>query len=455
MQNKSLLSLRGRFDQSSLAVASPRAALPDRISRLIAEREDESERLIGWVQLGLVAIFASLYGLAPRPRDAGMAAPVPIALLAYSAFAVLRLLLAYWRRLPGWLLHLSIFVDMALLFGLIWAFHYEYQQPAAFSLKVPTFIYVFIFIALRALRFDYRYVLAAGLFGAGGWLVVVAATLHADGSMAVTHNFAEYLTGNRVLLGAEFEKAIAILLVAGLLAIAMRRAQSLLVTATREEVGAREVRRYLSAGLAEQIVGAEQQIEAGFAIERDAAILMLDIRGFTRLSQTLAARDTVQLLTAFHSAIVPIIARHHGVIDKFLGDGVMITFGAVTASPSAAADALRALDDILVAAVAWSASTAEFAGQTLHVNAATVAGPVVFAALGNGDRLELTVIGDAVNFAAKLEKHNKALGCRALTTAATWELAVAQGYLAPVGQQHMTAAMVPGITAATDLVVVA
>ena len=182
---------------------------------------------------------------------------------------------------------------------------------------------------------------------------------------------------------------------------------------------------------------------------------MLDIRGFTRLSQTLAARDTVQLLTAFHSAIVPIIARHHGVIDKFLGDGVMITFGAVTASPSAAADCLRALDEILVAAAAWSASTAEFAGQTLHVNAATVAGPVVFAALGNGDRLELTVIGDAVNFAAKLEKHNKALGCRALTTAATWELAVAQGYLAPVGQQHMTAAMVPGVTAATDLVVVA
>jgi adenylate cyclase len=430
--------------------------LPDRIRQLIGEREDSSERLIGWAQLALVAIFATLYTLSPRPRDAGIAAPVPMALLAYCAFTMVRLCLAYWWRLPGPLLVLSILADIVLLFGLIWSFHYEYGQPAAFSLKVPTFLYVFVFIALRALRFDYRYVLAAGAFGAGGWLILVAAALNADGRGVVTHNFADYLTSNRILLGAEFDKVIAILLVAGLLAIAMRRAQSLLVTATREEVGGREIRRFLSDGVAAQIVGSAQQIEPGYAIERDAAILMLDIRGFTRLSQTLAARDTVGLLTSFHSAIVPVVGRHNGVIDKFLGDGVMITFGAVTASATAAADALRALDEILVTAALWSERhSAASDNRPLQVNGAVAAGPVVFAALGNGERLELTVIGDAVNLAAKLEKHNKVLGSRALATTATWELAVAQGYQPPGGHRPKPGAAIAAVNEPTDLVIVA
>jgi adenylate cyclase len=434
--------------------------LPDRIRLLIQAREDDSERLISWVQLALVGVFALLYGLSPRPADAGMSASVPIALAAYALFTLLRLALAYSRRLAGPLLVLSICIDMTLLFGLIWWFHYEYSQPAAFSLKAPTFAYVFVFIALRALRFDYRYVLAAGLIGAAGWLLLVAITLRADGTGAITHNFAIYLTSNRVLLGAEFDKAIAVLLVAGLLAIAMRRAQALLVTATREEIGAREVSRFLSNGLAAQIVEAEHQIEAGYAIERDAAILMLDIRGFTRLSQTLAARDTVQMLTTFHAAIVPVVARHQGVVDKFLGDGVMITFGAVSMNPTAAADALRALDEIMLVAADWSSSmtgtnAVSPPGHVLQVNGAAVAGPVVFAALGNGERLELTVIGDAVNLAAKLEKHNKSLGCRALTTAATMEAAVAQGYRPLDGRRHIAAVTVPAVAEPTDLVVVA
>ena len=435
-------------------------ALPDRISVLISEREDVSERLIGWAQLALVAIFATLYTLAPRPSDADMAGPVPIALFAYAVFTILRLSLAYWRRLPGPLLVLSILVDMGLLFGLIWSFHLDYGQPAAFSLKVPTFIYVFVFIALRALRFDYRYVLTAGVFGAGGWLILVAATIKVDGPGVVTHNFAAYLTSNRVLIGAELDKVVAILLVAGLLAIAMRRAQTLLVTATREEVGAREVRRFLSDGVAAQIVGAVQKIEAGDAVERDAAILMLDIRGFTQLSRSLPARDTVQMLTEFHSVVLPVVANHNGVIDKFLGDGVMITFGAVTASPTAAADALRALDEIMVAAAKWSEAKADTGpllpqGQLLEVNGAVAAGPVVFAALGNGERLELTVIGDAVNLAAKLEKHNKVLGSRALTTAATWALALAQDYQPASGHRSVASTAGPTGMEPQNLVIIA
>jgi adenylate cyclase len=433
-------------------------ALPIRVQKLIHDREDVSERLIGWVQLALVVAFATLFFLAPRPVDAGMPMfePVPLALAAYAIFTIARLLLAYRGRLPWWLLMASILVDTALLMTLIWSFHAQYGQPGAFSLKVPTFVYVFVFIALRALRFDYRYVLLTGISFAIGWTLVLMAAIRLDGAGAITRNFGHYLTSNSILIGAELDKILAILLVTGLLAATVKRAQAMLVLATREEAAGREIRRFLSGGVAEAITKSDELVEAGEAVERDAAIVMLDIRGFTRLAAAMPPQRLVELLTSFHARIVPLIEAHNGVIDKFLGDGVMITFGAVKPSSTACADALRALDDIMREAAAWRRDVADAGrGLTLEVNGSAAAGPVVFATLGSAKRLEFTVIGDAVNLAAKLEKHNKIEGSRALTSAATFERAVAQGYTVRSAFRLLSGCAVSGVGAPIDLVALA
>jgi adenylate cyclase len=226
----------------------------------------------------------------------------------------------------------------------------------------------------------------------------------------------------------------------------------MLITAVREEAAGRELRRFLSEGVAEAIADSETLIEAGHAVERDAAILMLDIRGFTRFSMTVPPKVVVQLLTSLHMRIIPIVRAHGGVVDKFLGDGVMATFGAVMPSRTAAADALRALDAIMEEAASWrQALPAVGVAVPLEVNGAVSAGPVVFATLGGGDRLEYTVIGEAVNLAAKLEKHNKAASTRALTSAATYELAVAQGYATQC--ERRPGSSVAGASDAIDLVV--
>ena len=78
--------------------------------------------------------------------------PVGLALMTYFVFSVFRVWLSYRVRLPGWFLSLSVGADPALLMTVIWSFHIQYDQPAPFYLKAPTFLYVFIFIALRALR---------------------------------------------------------------------------------------------------------------------------------------------------------------------------------------------------------------------------------------------------------------------------------------------------------------
>jgi adenylate cyclase len=354
--------------------------------------------------------------------------------------------------LPGWFVIPSIVADMSLLLGLIWSFHLQYGEPPAFSLKVPSILYLFVFIALRALRFDHRYVLAAGLTAAVGWALLTIAAVGESPEGAVTHNFVAYVTGNRILIGAEVDKIVAILLVTAVLTVGARRAQQTLLVAVREEAAGREIKRFLSRGVADQISMSDELIEAGHAAEREAAIMMIDIRGFTPFSTTVPPAEVVRMLTSFHARIVPIVQANSGVVDKFLGDGVMVTFGAVAPSQTAAADAVRALDGVLDEALSWQRSLEDLGLKTpLHVNAAVASGTVVFATLGDATRLEYTVIGEAVNLAAKLEKHNKVEKTRALLPAATLEAARAQGYEPALAPESRPRAQVAGVTEPIDL----
>ncbi|MCK4866676.1 MAG: adenylate/guanylate cyclase domain-containing protein, partial [Alphaproteobacteria bacterium] len=154
----------------------------------------------------------------------------------------------------------------------------------------------------------------------------------------------------------------------------------------------------------------------------------VDIRGFTQLSKTLPPSDLIGVLVEYQSRMIPAIQKHGGSIDKFLGDGILATFGAVLPSETHAADALRALEAVIAAADEWSRDRVDAGATPLVLGAAVVAGDVVFGAVGDESRLEYTVIGDAVNFAAKLEKHNKAIGARATAPGETYDLAVSQGY---------------------------
>lgn len=428
--------------------------LPDRVRAIIAHEDRASERLIGRVQLGIGLLLVALYTFAPKPIDAvGLMSPVPRVLTIYLAFSLLRLWLIERQRTPDWFVGLSIAADIGLLLAVIWLFHGEYGQPPGFSLKAPAFVYLFVFVVLRALRFDPRYVITAGAAAAAGWIILTAAVISASQPTDITRSFSDYATSARILIGAEAEKVFALLLVTALLALASQRAQRTLVAAVREEAAAREIGRFLSRGVADQIARSETQIEAGHATEREAAVLMLDIRGFTKFAMGADPKDVVAMLTSLHTIVVPIVRGNRGVIDKFLGDEIMATFGAVEANETAAADALRALDAILIATQKWEDEQAAVNGKAfLRVNAAVASGRVVFATLGDGNRLEYTVIGDAANLAAKLEKHNKQTATRALYPADMLADAKRQGYAKSGPTHKLPASNVAGVTGCIDLV---
>ncbi len=429
--------------------------LPERVREAIQSQGDATERLIGWIQLAVVLIFAMLYAISPKTFPAEQAfEPVPWVIGAYAVFTLLRLALAYRISLPGWFLILSIVFDMALLFGLIWTFHIQYQQPASFYLKAPTLLYVFIFIALRALRFEARFVIAAGLAAAAGWLLMVLYVIKIDPSdNMITRDYVAYMTSNSILLGAEFDKMVSILMVAAILGVALTRGRALLVRSVAEGAAARELSRFFAPEVAERIRGAKQEVAVGSGELREAAILNLDLRGFTRFAKTQSPDEVMGLLVEYQHHMVQVIQDHGGSIDKFLGDGIMATFGVNEHSESYSADSLRALDRAVALGAEWTAAKRAEGLLCPAVNGAVASGRVVFGAVGDATRLEYTVIGDSVNLSAKLEQHNKVLRSRALTDAATFDLACAQGYAPTADVRRLEMVDVAGLDQGVDLIV--
>ena len=395
--------------------------LPGRVRDAIRRQQDSSEIVVGWIQLSIVVTFSILYALSPNPYTADTVfASEPWVLGVYLLFTLVRVVLAHRRALPNWLLYVSVIVDMLLLLALIWSIHIKYGQPASFYLKVPTLLYVFIFIALRALRFEARYVLLAGAVAAGGWLLMVlyAARIVPDNPM-ITRDYVQYMTSNSILLGAEFDKVISMLIVTGILAVAITRARNLLVRSVVESTAAAELSRFVPSEVAAQLKASETRIEAGAGDVRETTIFFNDLEGFTTLSEGMSPVELISTLNEYFSAVTEPIVRHGGVINQYQGDAILATFNLPKAHEDHAAGAVRAAIEIQHIL----ASRTFGAGLRLVSRVGINTGIVVGGLVGAQDRLGYTVHGDDVNLAARLEALNKEHGTRIIVSERTRELA--------------------------------
>jgi adenylate cyclase len=431
----------------------PPAELPEAVSSALKANQRSSEILVCLVQFGAIAFFAAFYALTPKAFPEMVPfEPVPWALAVYALFTIIRFWLALADRLNAAFLSLSVVVDVLLLMLTIWSFHLQYQEPATIYLKAPTLLYVFILIALRALRFEAIYVLLAGAAAILGWLALVAYAVVTAGEMQITRSFAEYMTSNAILIGAEVDKLVSIAAVTALLAVAVVRARRLLIRAATETHAAAELSRFFAPEVAGEIRRADMGFRPGDAVTREAAVMVVDLRGFTGIAAHQAPTETMALLAEYHRRIVPLIQRHGGSIDKYLGDGIMATFGASRASPTYAADALRAVIDIHAAMEAWNMGRRQNGAAPLGFGAAVAVGPVLFGVTGDESRLEFTVIGDVVNLAAKLEKHCKDVGRPVLATATAIERGRDQGFASEGRFDALGAQQVAGVDEPVELV---
>lgn len=431
-------------------------AMPRRVAQAIDAQRRDNEILVGWVQVVLVVVLGTLYALSRKtfPADAPFQ-PVPWALGVYACFTVWRLYLAYAGRLTHAMLMLSVFVDVAALMVTIWSFHIQYGQPAAFYLKAPTLLYIFIFIALRTLSIAPGYVLLAGISAAIGWLALLGYALMEPGGMALlTRDYVLYMTSPRVLLGGEIDKVISILMVAVLLTVATARSRTLLYRAVAEEAAAAQLTRFFAPEVAATIVGAQDELRPGQGRQTEAAAMFIDMRDFTGLAASLAPRDLIALLGEYQNIAVPAIHANRGSIITFLGDGIMVTFGAPGNSATYAADAFRCAEGLLDTLADWAAQRAAKGLPAPGVGIGITVGTVICGVVGNESRLEYAVIGDPVNRAAKLQHHTKIEGVRALSTPRARERAREQGYDDARAATRRDARSVLGVEEPVDLIVI-
>lgn len=381
--------------------------LPERVRANIAIQQQDAEKLIGWVQLALVATFATFYAVAPKTGAQAMLQPVPWAIAAYFAFTLARLAAAYRNYLPGWLLIASVIVDMGLLLFLMWSFHVQYEQPPSFYLKAPTLMYVFIFIALRTLRFEPKYIAWAGLTAIAGWTVMVGYALYSDGGhKMVTRDYVHYLTSNSVLIGAEVDKILSMAAVTLVLFVAIVRAQRIFNRAVVDATAAQDLSRFVSREVAERIVSSDYGIQPGDGESRVGTVVFTDIEGFSTVSEKLSPQELAETLNAYFEATCDIIDRHGGVITQFQGDLMLITFNAVTRDDDHAVNAMNTAIGIRDLTLEKTFGH----GGKLPTRCGVNTGDIVIGAVGSRERLCFTVHGDQVNVAARLEQLNKKYG---------------------------------------------
>jgi class 3 adenylate cyclase len=184
-----------------------------------------------------------------------------------------------------------------------------------------------------------------------------------------------------------------------------------------ERLRRERLERYFSPQVAAQLVEPAALGTAGQT--REVTVLFCDLRDFTPICEALPAPVVVALLNTFLERMVDVVFAHGGTLDKYLGDGLMAYFGAPVAQADHAARAVQCAVAMRSALAALNSERARDGASPLRMGIGIHSGPVVLGDIGAARRRDYTVVGDAVNVAARLQELTKAEGVDVLVSAST------------------------------------
>ncbi|MBN2618598.1 MAG: adenylate/guanylate cyclase domain-containing protein [Spirochaetales bacterium] len=162
--------------------------------------------------------------------------------------------------------------------------------------------------------------------------------------------------------------------------------------------------QYLSAEISEEILKGNVDLDGSMY---QATILFADIRGFTSLSETITPHQTISFLNEYYNVMIDVIHQHGGIIDKFLGDGVLVLFGVPIASIDHADRAVSAAFKMREKLEEFNSKRESEGLFTIKIGIGIHTGEVIAGNVGNSNKLEYTVIGDTVNVASRIESLTK------------------------------------------------
>ena len=150
--------------------------------------------------------------------------------------------------------------------------------------------------------------------------------------------------------------------------------------------------------------GSIVDVRLGDQVQKEMSVLFSDIRSFTSLSETMTPKENFNFLNSYLSRVSPLIRKHNGFIDKYLGDGIMALF------PGGAEDAIKSAIDIVRYLPVYNGHREKSGYKSIRIGNGIHSGSLMLGTIGEEARMEGTVIADAVNLASRLEGLTKIYG---------------------------------------------
>jgi adenylate cyclase len=339
---------------------------------------------------------------------------LPVLIAAMALFFVVGWI-GYTTRKSRYMLAIQAVCAMVDVAIIVLGSHYPegdwYEWALQSWLRRAAFLYLVAYVAASALTFSVKIVLIAGAAALVGQLASFAFVLH---SAEHVDSFRGFTASNALELLSQLievqgvdpvvfmlNQLVLLAITTGLIAGAIWRARRHVERAVLAETERANLGRYFSPNVVERLATDMRGLEAGRA--QDAAVMFVDVIGSTRRMEANTPEQVIAVIRAFHRRIVPIVFRHNGSIDKFLGDGLMAVFGAPEKTPCEARDSLLCAVEILDTIDQWRDRLVAVGRAATTVGIGIHFGPVIQGNVGIADRLEFTTLGDTVNVASRLE----------------------------------------------------
>lgn len=159
--------------------------------------------------------------------------------------------------------------------------------------------------------------------------------------------------------------------------------------------------------------GSIVDVTLGDQVQKEMTVLFSDIRSFTELSEKMTPKENFAFINSYLKRMGPVIRNHQGFIDKYIGDAIMALF------PGSADDAFAAALEMQSSLIDWNARRVQHDMQAVQIGVGINRGRLMLGTIGENERMEGTVISDAVNLAARIEGLTRMYGAAVLTGDAT------------------------------------
>ena len=291
--------------------------------------------------------------------------------------------------------------------------------PIGMQFRFDSFLYFFVFLATATLAYSWRTVLAMSMWTSALWATAVgwaylqpethaALSERVRQAMGADVRMFEILDPSAIGFGARFQQVVVFVIVATILALAVRRSNELLVSHAGLERERANLARYFSPNVVDQLSANDEPLTQVHT--QDVAVLFADIVGFTTYTDGRDPKEVIGTLRQFHERMEREVFRHGGTLDKYLGDGLMATFGTPFAGDSDAVNALRCARGMIGSIAELNRERAGRGEPPIQVSVGLHYGQVVLGDIGL-NRLEFAVIGTTVNAASRLEALTREFGC--------------------------------------------